>query len=341
MFRVALIGLGYISETHLKNFTAVPDVQITAIADIDSQRLDRCARNYSVSQKFLDYRQLLELKQLDLVVVCLPNHLHAEATIAALNSGHHVLCEKPIATTLSDAEAMVDAARINKKTLSVAMNFRWQFFGPDSFYLRNLIQNGQLGQIYYTRVRYLRQQTFPACGSGRWNLNETESGGGVLIDLGPHMLDLAMWLMDDYSVRRVSGITHSGHIKNTAVESFASGVIVLGRGTRISMDLAWNCHNESVWQLEIYGEEGGAIIEKDQPKGKRVRLFSSTGDEPIAYQLAPGSRSAPPEQSLQEHVINRLALGQEPDCSGELAVQVMRAIDAWYQSDKNGKEVII
>lgn len=332
MFNVGLIGLGFVSDTHLKGFCNVPGVKIAAVADLDEQKIAACADNYSIGQSFQDYQELLSLQDLDLVVVCLPNNLHAPVSIEALQAGHHVLCEKPLATSLADAEAMLAAADNQQRTLSVVMNFRWQFFGPDIFFLKDLIANGELGEIYYLRVHYLRRMTFPSTGYERWNLSKEQSGGGVLIDLGPHMLDLAMWLLDDYAPAAVNGVIHNGLMKYSAVEDFASGAVTLRNGTRIQADLAWNSHNRTDWGISVYGERGGAHIDAAQPAGQRMTRFTEQNGEPAAAAVTPAEIGQPPEASLQQHVVKRMRAGERPDCSAERALQVMRVIDAWYAS---------
>ncbi|MEL7186502.1 MAG: Gfo/Idh/MocA family oxidoreductase [Pseudomonadota bacterium] len=341
MFKVGVVGLGFISETHLRGFSSIAGVEIAAIADIDDERVAMCAANYGVEHRLQDYRELLQLQDLDLVVVCLPNNLHARVTIEALDAGHNVLCEKPMATTLADAESMTDAAKRNDRTLSIVMNFRWQFFGPDIFYLKKLIESGDLGEIYYLRARYLRQVTFPASGYERWNLSMEESGGGALIDLGPHMLDLAMWLSDDYTAQRVSGFTHHGHISRSQVDDFASGAVTLAGGTRLNVELAWNSFNESCWQIDVYGEHGGAVIDAHRPAGSRMTRFELVDGETVASDATLDEVGEPPEASLQEHVVTRMMAGQLPDCSAERALQVMRVIDGWYRSSESGAEVVL
>lgn len=336
-----MIGLGYISMTHLKNFTAIDGVEIAAIADLDPERTAACAAQWAVAHVFSDYRELLALQDLDLVVICLPNHLHAAVSIDALNAGHNVLCEKPMATTVEDAEAMVAAADANQRLLTIALNFRWQFFGPDIFFLKKLIEDGELGNIYYIRVHYLRRMTFPLAGYERWNLSPKESGGGVLIDLGPHMLDLAMWLLDDYAAHSVDGFTHNGLMKYASVDDFASGSLRMQSGSRIQLDLAWGSHNEPAWQIDVYGEAGGAVIKAQQPPGQAIKRFTVENQVPATAEPGLVDITEPEEATLQEHVVKRMLAGERPDCTAERALMVMRAIDAWYESSADGRNVTL
>ena len=341
MTRVGIVGLGFVSETHLQNFQKIPNVEIAAVADIDDTRVHAAERDYAVEQGFRDYRELLALRDLDLVVICLPNHMHAEVSIEAVKAGHNVLCEKPMATSVRDAQAMVDAAADQKRTLAIAMNFRWQFFGPDAFHLKSLIDAGELGEIYYIRAHYLRRLTFPVTGYDRWNLSRTQSGGGVLIDLGPHMLDLAMWLLDDYEARRVSGFAHNGLIRYADVDDFASGSVSMEKGTHIQIDLAWSAHNQPVRQLAVYGDKGGAIIDAEKPGGQRITRFIMDGHQPAVKEVGVDDIEPPPDNSLQAHIVRRLLAGKESDCSAQHALQVMRVIEGWYQSAATGTDVML
>lgn len=338
VFRVAIIGLGYISKTHLDNFDKIAGVEIAAICDVSDIRVRECARVYDVKHVFLDYRELLGLHNLDLVVICVPNNLHERVTIDALNAGQNVLCEKPMATNLKGAHAMLAAAERNKKKLSVAMNFRWQFFSPEVFHIKRLIETGELGKIYYIRLHYLRRETFPLDASwSRWNLSEQQSGGGVLIDLGPHMLDLAMWLVNDFSPTLVNGFVHNGLLKYAQLEDFAAGSVRLESGVRIQLDLAWNSLNETARSIQIYGEKGGYLLDALKPEGHRLSKYTADSKESCLEPLA-SRLSHPQEITLQEHIVKRLRAGQNTDCSADRALEVMRIIEGWYESSKTGRD---
>ncbi len=332
MFNVGIIGLGYVGEIHLRKFSGLPHVKIAALADTDPQRLSHFSSKYSDAKLFIDYSTLCAEESLQLVVICLPNHLHAEACLAALNAGHHVLCEKPMAISVSSAEKMVATAIAKNRFLSVAMNFRWDFFGPDVFYVKKLIQDNELGKIYYVRIQYLRRVTFPVSGAQRWNLSKEKSGGGALIDLGPHMLDLGMWLVDNYEPLSVTGTVHNGLIQYAPVDDFASGLIALKTGVAIQLEVAWSCHNEPLWQISVWGEKGGVMINALEPEGQRVVRYSHEGGEPVRLPITLNSEKWAEDDSLQAHVVNRMTTGNAADCSADTALEVMRVIEAWYAS---------
>ena len=341
MFKVGIIGLGQISRTHLENFGNIPDVEVAAISDLSEERIAKTIEKYPVKQIFKDYHELLALKDLDLVAICLPNNLHAPVTIDALNAGQNVLCEKPMATTLKDAEAMMEAASVNERLLTVGMNFRWQYFGPESFHLKKLIEDGELGEIYYIRSNFLRRISFPLTGFERWNLSKEQSGGGVLVDLGPHMLDMAMWLADDYSPERVNGFTYNGLMKYSSVDDFASGSVQLKGGTRVQVELAWNSHNSQAFQVNVYGEKGGAILDANKPKGERLLRYTVEDNKPAKEEVTLDDIIRPPEATVQEHIVKRMIAGATPDCSAQRSLEVMKVIAGWYQSSETGSDVVI
>ncbi len=342
VFKVGIIGVGFIGEKHLQAFNTLVNVRVSAIAELDRNRRELCCETHAPDNVFACHHDLLALTDLNLVVVCVPNHLHARVTNDALNAGHHVLCEKPMATSVKDAVAMIKNASENRRLLMIAMNFRWEFFGPGLFHLKKLIDEGRLGKVYYIRAHYLRRQTFPVTKYERWNLSKEHSGGGVLMDLGSHMLDLAMWLLDDYQPRSVAGVTHNALAKYAEVDDFASGSVTLGNGARIQMDLAWNSHCSPAWQIDVYGEKGGAVITAGgHPDDRRLTLFSLRDNAPASEQVSAADFSRPMESSLQAHIVNSLKADEPSQCSAEQALQVTRVIEAWYRSSESGRDVLM
>jgi predicted dehydrogenase len=342
VFKVGIIGVGFIGEKHLLAFNTLASVHVSAIAELDRNRRELCYERYAPDNVFSHHHELLALTDLDLVVVCVPNHLHAKVTNDALNAGHNVLCEKPMATSVADATAMLKTANANQRSLMIAMNFRWEYFGAGIFHLKRLIDEGRLGKVYFIRAHYLRRQTFPMTNYERWNLSQEHSGGGVLIDLGSHMLDLAMWLLDDYQPQSVNGMTYNALSKYAEVDDFASGSVTMSNDARVQIDLAWNSHCRSSWQIDVYGEQGGAVVSAGgHPDDRRLTLFSSQDTVPVSEEVSVADFSLPMESSLQAHVVNCLKAGEASQCSAERALQVTRVIEAWYRSSESGRDVLI
>jgi predicted dehydrogenase len=292
-----------------------------------------------VPQTYADYRELLAVPEIDLVSICLPNYLHCEATIAALRAGKHVLVEKPMALSALEAESMLRTANECGKTLAVSMNYRWSF-GPDSWYLKDLIARGNLGDVYYIRSVSLRRRTFLR-GQVTWFTQKELSGGAALIDMGPHMLDLAMWLADDYAPVHVSGVTRTAIMVDTDVDDFATALIRLKGGATIALESAWEAYTHPQIGIAVMGTRGGAILNMKAPPGERLTIYGADGNTllestPVDIQLAHA-----PESSIQEHVLNSIRAGREPDTRAELGLAIMRVIDAIYESSATGRGIAI
>jgi len=201
--RVGVVGVGGISEVaHLPNYSRQKGVEITALCDIDKQRLAAAAEKYRVPNVFTDYRKMMTLEALDGVSVCTPNSLHAPVALAAFKAGKHVLCEKPLAMTAREAEKMLAAAEENRCLFMVGFTMR---FNTVSQKVKKLVDSGVLGEIYYAKASILRQRGIP--GFGGWFTTASMAKGGALIDIGVHVLDLSLWLMGSPEPVAASGMT--------------------------------------------------------------------------------------------------------------------------------------
>ena len=187
--KVAVIGCGGISGCHLEAYSKNPNVEIYALCDVNEKNLNRRGDQYHVERRYTDKDKMLaELPEIDAVSVCTWNAAHAECTIAALNAGKHVLCEKPMAMNAAEAQAMLDAAKRNDRLLMIGFVRR---FGNDCTIAKDLIEHDRMGDIYYAKATYLRRNGCP----GGWFGDKARSGGGPLIDLGVHVIDLTRYLM--------------------------------------------------------------------------------------------------------------------------------------------------
>ena len=338
MINVGVIGLG-MGQAHLKAYSEIPDVRILGIADLDQERLDSCAAQYDVPKAYTGYRQLLAEEGLDAVSICVPNYLHAPFTIDALRAGKHVLVEKPMAKSAAEAEAMLAAAQETGKTLAVSMNYRW-IMGKELRYLKHLVSRGGLGEIYYVRAHSLRLHT--GIGAEKtWFVTKHLSGGAALIDMGPHILDLAMWLAGDFAPVSASGVTRTAIMVDTDVDDFATALVRMKGGATIALESTWASYTRPGLTLTLFGTQGGAILDMSAPPERRLTLFGQQEDTyteavPLTIQLP-----QPQEASVQEHFINCLREGQQPENSAERGLAVMRVLEAVYRSSASGREVTI
>ncbi|HLY27054.1 MAG TPA: Gfo/Idh/MocA family oxidoreductase, partial [Aggregatilineales bacterium] len=202
--RAGVIGLG-VGNVHAEGYNVSPDASLVALCDTDERRLQDMGKRFHVLAEglYTDYRKMLSEAKLDVVSICLPNALHAEVTLTALNAGAHVLCEKPLAPTVEQAEQMLAAATRHNRKLMVGYNYRYR---ADVQWVHRLVESGQLGEVYHIYASWRRETGIPG---GGWFGNKKLAGGGALIDLGVHVLDLALYMLDFPQALTVSGDTHT------------------------------------------------------------------------------------------------------------------------------------
>lgn len=352
--KVAIIGCGGIANgKHLPSLAKQPEVQMIAFCDIIEERAAKAAVEYGAegAKVFTDYRRLLAETDVDVVHVCTPNDSHAEITVASLESGRHVMCEKPMAKTAAQAREMLDAAKRTGKKLSIAYQNR---FRSDSLYLKELCENGELGDIYFGKALALRRRAVPTWGVF---LDEEKQGGGPLIDIGTHALDLTLWLMDNYEPKSVTGsVFHKlGNRKNAAnafgpwdpeqfkVEDSAFGFITMKNGATIVLESSWALNVVEFGEAKtlLCGTEGGADMNDGlRLNGEKMsRLYETKvdfGAGGVAFFEGEQETDAVREaRSWVEAVLE----DKEPLVKPEQALVVTEILEAIYESAKTGKTV--
>lgn len=267
---MAVIGLG-VGRWHADSWIQTSNTRLIAVCDADEKKLAQAKEHYGV-KGYTSYQELCEDEEVDAVSVCVPNYLHAPISIYALEHGKHVLCEKPLANTVSAGEAMVSAAKKSGLVAMVAMKFRYT---NEAVYIHRLLEEGKLGEIYYGWTTYLRQLGgIP--GMGGWFTRKPLSGGGPMIDNGVHFLDVLWWLMGCPKPTRVSGATYAkfGPLGKGAigwnrvptpdefsVEDLATAIIHFENGASVLIDNGWAGFVPSeVISLRVMGTKGGATM---------------------------------------------------------------------------------
>ncbi|MDQ0201313.1 Gfo/Idh/MocA family protein [Neobacillus ginsengisoli] len=352
--KVAIIGCGGIANgKHMPSLKKISHIELVAFCDIIEERALKAKEAYGTeeSKVFADYHQLLADSSIEVVHVCTPNDSHAEITIAALEAGKHVMCEKPMAKTSADAKRMLEAARRTGRKLSIGYQNRYR---QDSQFLHKYCQEGGLGEIYFGKAQAVRRRAVPTWGVF---LDEDKQGGGPLIDIGTHALDLTLWMMNNYKPKVVLGKTFHklGKKKNAAnawgswnpeeftVEDSAFGFITMENGATIILESSWALNTLQVGEAKclISGTEGGA----DMENGLRIngeqfgKLYtkevdiSSTG---VAFYEGKQESESDIEARLWiECIIN----DTEPFVKPEEALVVTEILEAIYESSKTGKAV--
>lgn len=355
-FRAGIIGLG-VGRNHAEAYLKSPDAQLVALCDTDEKRLRELAEAYGVAAEgcFTDYNTMLAKTNLDIVSVCLPNALHKPASISALNAGAHVMCEKPMAITTAEAQAMLQAAENNQRHLMVSYNYRYR---ADSHWMYQMARGGHLGKIYHANVSWRRETGIPG-----WGLfaNKAMSGGGALIDVGVHVLDLALWMLGFPKATTVSGQTRTafgpasmktwGRENGDPVEGGfdvddgAVGFIRLGNDAHIVLQATWGEHNEPQEdriRVELQGTKGTAIMNiGNYVKENTLRFYTEIENEPVV--VTPRTRSKKPEghTGLIAETLASLRAGAVPPTDGAQGLAVTQILEALYLSAERGHEVAL
>ena len=351
--KVAVIGNGGISGVHLAAYAKNPDVEIHALCDINEERLNRRGDEYHVpaGRRYTDvHRMLADCPELDAVSVCTWNAAHAECAIAALNAGKHVLCEKPMAMNVEEAVAMKEAADRNHKLLMIGFVRR---FGNDCAIMKDFIDNGYFGEVYYAKATYLRRKGCP----GGWFGDKARSGGGPLIDLGVHIIDLCRYLMGNPRPVSVYGATFNklgnrAHIKGKAgyvsqtrenrdifnVEDLATAMIRFDNGSVLQIDASFSLNIEKdEGVLRFFGTKAGAKLDPE------LTIYSEMNDYMTNVTLS--NSTALSFDGLFENEINHFVecvrTGAPCRNPAEDGVELMKILTGIYKSAETGHEVII
>lgn len=352
--RIAGIGTGGIFHiAHLKPWLAHPEVEVVALCDIVPEKAQKLADEHGIDRVFADYHDVLKLDDVDAVDICTPNKFHSEIAVAALEAGKHVFCEKPDAISVSEAQRMADAAERTGRTLMVMRNNR---FRPDVQFLKRYIDAGQMGDLYTGRCGWIRRRGIP--GAGGWFTTKALSGGGPLIDLGVHMIDLAIYLMGNPRPVAVSGATyrkfadaggasdsvHSAFGEKKAggtfdVEDLATGFVRFDNGATLQVEVSWasNIADEGNF-VELRGSKAGAHLASGEP----LRVFTEI--EGTLCDLLPRVRDenkkGPGQHGLHlYHFVDVLRGRAQPINTPRDGVDMIGILSAMYESADTGREV--
>ena len=351
--KVGIIGCGGIANgKHMPSLKKVKDCEMVAFCDIIRERAEAAAAKFGTpdAKVYEDYKELLADPEIDVVHVCTPNRCHSFITVDALHAGKHVMCEKPMAINAAEAKKMLDAKAESGKLLSIGYQSR---FRPDSQYMKAEAEDGTFGDIYYAKATALRRRAVPTWGVF---LNEYEQGGGPLIDIGTHALDLTLWIMDNYKPKYCVGTTYHKLNKDTdqgngwgpwdpdkfTVEDSAFGFIVMENGATIVLESAWALNTLDVREAvtSVCGTKAGG----DMTDGLRINGVARQRQyvKKIDFKAGgaaffEGSNDAKPEEIEEAQWIEAVRTGKEPLTKPEQAYVVTRILEGIYESAKTGK----
>ncbi|PIV56294.1 gfo/Idh/MocA family oxidoreductase [Candidatus Desantisbacteria bacterium CG02_land_8_20_14_3_00_49_13] len=328
--RIGVIGLG-MGWYHCDMYKNMPEAKILALCDSDPARLDAGQKAFGAELKFTKYEDMLKVKELDAVAVATPNFLHKPMTIAALEAGKHVMCEKPMALDAAEAQDMVSAAKSAKKNLMIHFNYR---YAPECQFLKKYIDSGNLGSIYYAKTGYLRRRGIPG---RQWFTRKDQAGAGALFDIGVHALDLALWFLGHPKILSVSGVTYDkfGYKMNSKnwvfdVDDFGSGFIKMEGGKTLYLETSWAANIQDKRYMTLLGDKAG--VQRD---GGTTTILAEENGELVDVTPA----SYPPCINAQKEFVDSIIEGREPAASGEQGLVAMKILDAIAKSSKTGKEV--
>lgn len=350
--KIAIIGVGGISEQHIQGYLNNKNTELYAFCDINTELLAKKGEKYGITHLYTDEAKMLkELPEIDAVSVCTWNCAHASCSIMALNAGKDVLCEKPMAMNAEEAAEMIAAAKRNGKKLMVGFVRR---FGNDAAIVKDFIENGSLGDIYYAKASYLRRNGNP----GGWFGDKKRSGGGPLIDLGVHVIDLTRYLMGNPKPVSVYGATFkklgnrkgikdkvTSHISEGKtdndvcdVEDFATAFVRYDNGAVLSVEASFNLNIKSeVGTIELFGTNGGGKLDPE------FELYTQ-----INGYLADVNLNMPTSLSFNglfqkeiDYFVDALLTDKDLSGIAEDGLTLMKMLDAIYESAEKGREVLL
>lgn len=349
--KLGIIGCGGIANNkHLPSIQELGGADVVAFCDIILEKAQQTAKKYGTpdAQVFTNYKDLIKL-DLDAVYVCTPNRVHSFITVDALKAGKHVMCEKPMAINYEEAHKMLTASKETGKLLTIGYQSRYR---ADSRYLKDAAVAGELGEIYFAKANAIRRRAVPTWGVF---LNEYEQGGGPLIDIGTHALDLSLWMMDNYKPKYCVGTTYHklNQDRNTAnawgdwdpekftVEDSAFGFVVMENGATIMLSASWALNSLEVEEATttLSGTKGGAdfhdglringvkygrqFVEKPDLKAGSVAFYEGVSADP---------------QVIEQRVFHDAIRGKgELVVLPEQAITVTQILEGIYKSAQNGQ----
>lgn len=342
--KVGVIGVGGIAQVHFPGWHRSPHAELIALSDLDPKMLKQRGGEQKVDLLYEKPMDLIKNPDIDIVDICTPNAYHAPLTIAALEAGKHVICEKPLAPTPKAIQSMIAARNKSKKMLMTAQHFRFQ---SNSQGMKKVIDGGVLGSVYHARSWMLRRSGAPTRPGF---VHKKQSGGGPCIDIGVHILDLTLWFLGHPRPAAVSGVTQNrlsklpgafsdwgGPIpKSWDVEEFAAAMVRFNNGATLVLEVSWLLHHKTTsedMQMWLYGEQGGAhwpgneilTTNNKTKQHSNTQVLSNEGIEPHALEC----------MAFAEAV----AEGKPSPVPAEQSLDVITILDALYRSAAAGKEI--
>lgn len=332
--RLAVIGAGAIAQVaHIPIWKKSTDVELVAVCDTVKARAKAVAEKFKIPRYYTNDDDVLKLDDIHAVDICVPTNVHMPVAIAALSAGKHVLVEKPMARNVEESERMLEAARRYERKLMVAMNVR---FRRDVVNLKSFVDGGELGEVFYVKSGWLRRQE--KWTEHSWLFQKKYSGGGVLMDLGIQMLDLALWLLGNRKAKSVKATTYN-RVARLEVEDAAVAFIHFADGTTLTLEVSWTLLTEDDFlYTNLFGTRGGALL---NPLRVMKEMHGSLVNLTPAHEEKPTNTYKRSYENELRHFVKCLREDIHMFSSGEESIERMRIIEKMYQSAATGKEVLV
>lgn len=346
--RIGMIGVGQIGKNHLRNYAGIEGAEIVALADINEEEGRRVSETFNIPHVYTDCHKMLERDDLDAIDVCLHNNYHMPATVAALEAGKHVYCEKPMAGTYTDAEKMYQVAQETGQKLSIQLS---TLFSKETKAAKYLIDQGRLGTIYHARSAGFRRRGRPYVdGYGTpFFVQKHISAGGAFYDMGVYHIANILYLVGNPEVVRITGKTYQQtpvdprrfELSGYNVEELGMGFVRLANNIAFDIIEAWAIHLDGLGGSHVVGSEGGIRLD---PFGFYYNVgdvaLNSTADlTQFDYRLRNVHEVGDVYDSPQHHWIAALQGRVELLPTAEIALNTMLISEGIYLSEQLDREV--
>lgn len=352
--RVGVIGCGA-GIFHLEGYQEEPRAKVVALAGLDTDRCEMLANKFDVPRVYRDYQDLLAQDDIDAVSVAVPNILHLPVALAAFEAGKHVLIEKPLARNAEEGVKMVEAAKAHNKLLGISFQRRTRH---DVRLLREAVANGEFGRIYYSKAWWMRRSGIPGLGS--WFTSKDAAGGGPLIDLGVHVLDMILYILGNPKVTAVSANTYAeigptgrggwvgrrqsqmADAQQYEVEDLATAFLRLEDGGTLLLEASWAAFTEmgDDFGVQIYGSEKGArIFAENYALTDTLEVYQGFGDTTMDGKPRLVAREG--HAQIINGFVDAILEGTPLTPDGQEGLDRVRLIDAIYRSAELGREIVI
>ncbi len=345
-WNVGIVGAGNIGSEHAEGFAGFPDrARITAVADVSEESARVLAGKFGIEHTYSDISSMIAEADVDAVVIAVPNRWHATYAIEAMEAGKQILLEKPMGIDLADARRISEVRSRSGAVLLLAHQMRWMGWARA---MKKAVESGRLGRIVHAKVSWLRRKGIP--GWGTWFTRRELSGGGPLIDIGVHMLDLALWLVGDGNPVTASGTIASAFGPKRKgigdwgipdwdgkfdVEDLASAFIRLDSGVCVTLDVSWASHHgRNQWIIDVIGDEGGLNC----TEGK-VAFLTEREDEAIEEEI--DWEKIDERAAFTEHFLDCLDGGVAPETDAESGLCNSAVLEAIYRSAAEAGEIAV